>query len=728
MKIRLSPPLMPTTPPYSPGEPALEAMQIEMTSTPEDLIAKDAAIVEKQVLEDSDSVQVPASDGPALSGEATTAAIEKYIAVPSSSSPRPPKRLRDLEVEPPLTPQHHPVTSPENGSSAGKYKKLRFDPDLATLFPELEQEVVDDSFDFDDQEGAAALQDALQARTLSVEKEIREEELVEVDTTMRVKVPLVEYVPVRLPWEIFISNSSGGANKKLQRNFLATIKRDLLSDQRKWAGIPNVEQSLPWAPFNPYLAKVDLNEEFDDGSLARYLGEMKLEDYADEIDVESLTAIEDRMRFLRGIEDEEEIEAVEMDDDDVLDQPREGHPTHQQPDEQVTSNEKPETPSCAPNKQQAQMQNDHTRALKAENPALVKAGLASASSTFLHADGLDTFMKLQGTNSGASGEPIRKRESSHRAPKGPSVPSAAPAAVMVPQAKPAANLPNSSLSIPVPATRTGITETVPIVASLEFLSKRQLIRDLEVALSTIELIERDAVALAGPGRGQGTPDEADLTISPSTGIIMTTLQKIKQKALPGQKQFRGVKDRITSAAPRYERLIVLISEGSFNSLEDEAAVRPLDQLDSEALADLMGWALSLDSDVEITYIPGSKNCLASWLAALISHRGITDGSLPLLQDETMWERWLRKAGMNPFAAQAVLYQLKPPESDSEETSSVVEAGAQRVFGLAAFFMMNSRERVRRFAPILGGERVLLKVSDLIDRPWTGKVNGEQHDY
>lgn len=209
---------------------------------------------------------------------------------------------------------------------------------------------------------------------------------------------------------------------------------------------------------------------------------------------------------------------------------------------------------------------------------------------------------------------------------------------------------------------------------------------------------------------------------------MTTLQKIKQKALPGQKQFRGVKDRITSAALRYERLIVLISEGSFNSIEDEAAVRPLDQLDSEALADLTGWALSLDSGVEIAYVPGSEHSLVSWLAALISHCGITDGSLSLLQDETMWERWLRKAGMNPFAAQAVLYHLKPPESGSQETSSFVETGAKRAFGLAAFLMMDFRERLRLFTPVLRGERVLRRVSDLIDRPWSGKVNGEQHDY
>lgn len=716
---------MPTTPPYSPGEPDMEAVQIEMTSTPENLLAKDAALFEKQVLENSDNTQVPANDGSALSGEATAAVVEEYIAVPASSSPRLPKRLRDLQVEPPLTPQNHDETASVDESGPKESKKMRFDSDLATLFPELQQDAADASFGFDDQEGAAALQDAFQARALSVEKEIREEQLVEVDTTMRVKVPHVEEISPRPAWEIGLVNSTGAAKKRLQQDVMVDIQRDLLIDQKKWAGVSSVERSLSWAPFSSLLAKVDLHEEFDDGSLARYLEEIKLENDMGYIDVESLTDMDDRMRSLRRIEDEEDIGAVQVDDDGSFEQQYECDRAKQWLDVPDIVGSRPDALGCAPTSQQSETAQADAKGLKPESERPIKPPLASASATIFQTDGIEKFMNLHGKSSSAHHDLVPQGQTSPKSLKTVAVPSAAPAAVMVPRAKSLAEPPNSSFSIPVPPSRTDITRPVPIVASLEFLSKRQLMRYLETSLPRIELIERDALAFPGPGRSQNTPHEADLTISPSTGVIITTLQKIKQKALPGQKQFCGVKDRIISVATRYERLIVLVSEGNLTSTHDDAGVRPLDQLDCEALADLTAWALSPDSGVEITYIPGSERSLASWLAALISHRGITDGSLPLLQDETVWERWLRKAGMNPFAAQAVLYQLKPHESVSEESSSLVETGTQHPFGLTAFLMMDFKERLRRFAPILGGERVLRQVSDLIDRPWSVKVGGDK---
>ena len=83
----------------------------------------------------------------------------------------------------------------------------------------------------------------------------------------------------------------------------------------------------------------------------------------------------------------------------------------------------------------------------------------------------------------------------------------------------------------------------------------------------------------------------------------------------------------------------------------------------------------------------------------------------------MWERWLRIAGMNAYAAQAVLVQLKVPDVDSHE---IGPTEMQKRFGVGAFVSMTAGERLERFGAVLGGERVLRRVSEAIDGGWTTK--------
>jgi len=73
--------------------------------------------------------------------------------------------------------------------------------------------------------------------------------------------------------------------------------------------------------------------------------------------------------------------------------------------------------------------------------------------------------------------------------------------------------------------------------------------------------------------------------------------------------------------------------------------------------------------------------------------------------------------MNAYAAQAVLVQLKIPGADSSEIGSTE---MQNRFGVAAFVSMTVEERVERFGAVLGGERVLRRVSEAIDGGWTAK--------
>lgn len=725
--IRTSPPLLPVTPPYSPSDPPPEAMQIDMTSTPEDLISKDAADAEKQLLEEDEEIPATPAHGETYSAEEVAAAIDAYIAIPSSSSPLSRKRLRDVRVEPPLTPRHESggMASDEVSTTTDNAKKLRLDPDVLALLPDADATFDDDSPEPSLQRCNALLKDAALLEAESVDQHVRNEQLVGFDTTLRVKVPELQAVQMQAPWE---TSQLSQNNKAL----LVTTQQELLRDIPKWGGASKIERSLPWAPFSTHLGKINPNEEFDDGSLERHLTELDFDDGPGDVDVHALIAADDQLRTLQERDsDDEEIAPVVKDeggtDDSAALVPEE---TQQQQFSQ-SAIAKPEILDLLRKKQlditdsNGLLQLANGRAVPAQSPTTM-----NLSSNMMQTDSIAHFMHLRGkapkpNNSAAH----LVREEGHGKNLEPStavVQNVAPTGKMVAQASIPECLATPPCLVPVPEVKPNKHSEIQIIVSSIFITNRRLIRQLQSTLPGINFIERDTTIVARQHHNQIVHGEADITISPSTAIITTSLQKLKQKPLPGQTSFHGLRDRIASTAPRYERLTVLVSEGSSIPTEESKTIRPLDQLDCKALADLTAWTVSLEIDVQILYIPGGEMELAHWLAATISHCGITDGSVQLLPDETMWERWLRKAGLNAFAAQAILGQLKSVEYSAASCGSLpasimVDGRWSEPFGLAAFLGMSIEERVERFALLLGGERVLKRVSRVVDGDWAAKV-------
>ena len=104
---------------------------------------------------------------------------------------------------------------------------------------------------------------------------------------------------------------------------------------------------------------------------------------------------------------------------------------------------------------------------------------------------------------------------------------------------------------------------------------------------------------------------------------------------------------------RYERLVVLVSEARQRTDDNLALTGPLDDNDSEALSDLMGFAAVLSTDVEVYYIAGGDEELGQCIAAFISRHASPIADVEVLHDETLWERLLRHAGLNAYAAQSI---------------------------------------------------------------------------
>ena len=192
--------------------------------------------------------------------------------------------------------------------------------------------------------------------------------------------------------------------------------------------------------------------------------------------------------------------------------------------------------------------------------------------------------------------------------------------------------------LPLPSFEIPATQRSFVVSSA-FLEQRFLIRRIEQLFPTAELIERDFGSQAGLARPtsrvpsnpaiarSNTPsDEADIILSPSVGLMITTLQKIKQRPLPGTAAQSAIKERIARIYQGYERLMVLVSESSsWSNLEST-----FDTGDCDALTSLMGFATSLSDGrevVEIRYVGGGDEELVKWMVGMMIRYGTaTDNS------------------------------------------------------------------------------------------------------
>jgi hypothetical protein len=730
-------------------------MQIDLASTPEDLIAKDAAAAEKDILDSHQAKDVTPPDGPVFTAQEISAAIDSYTAAASSSSPLARKRVRGLHLESPLTPRDRVgSTSDDEGSIAKRAKKVHFDPGVAALIPDWQIEGSDTLSGIAAQQDVE-LQDIILRDAESVQLQLQNEQLVEIDTTLRVRVPQLEPVRPQPPWGSYENSRADRTTSQTRPKTLRHLNKEFLKDTRKWSGVSKLERILLWAPFPHHLGKVDLHEQFDgDVSLGELLDDMRLDDGTGDIDIQPMV-----VRHLRCHErdDGDEIEPAVFEDDDL--------------DGDIEEEER-QVPEYAPtvtlgidqdllsSKRQKGLDPDtnYVHQPVSVPPAMsvtATSRTSAATANLMQGDGLAHFMQLRGKApriSKLGGEELAVSTvlpSALPAPKS----NLAPAAVMVAQMdNRQEQAPGPApISIPIPEiNRLSTHHKIPIAVSSAFMAGNlRLMRLLQTALPNIDICERDP-ALTLLQNNSSRTEEADLTISPSTGVILTTLQKLKQKPLPGQQPSLtgSLRARIASTAPRYERLIILVKETSSNTSQPEnptapavstTLTNPLDNLDCTALSDLTAWtvtALSPGPEIQILYIPGGDFEAANWLAAAVSHNyhqgGLgaaidtavgadhnfhdDDDEFCLMRDETMWERWLRAAGLNAFAAQVVLRGLRMKNLCPAGSA---EGSVSPRFGLQAFVAMSLEEWVETFGGLLGCERVLRSVSAGLNGGWRG---------
>ncbi|OQV06960.1 hypothetical protein CLAIMM_11456 [Cladophialophora immunda] len=224
---------------------------------------------------------------------------------------------------------------------------------------------------------------------------------------------------------------------------------------------------------------------------------------------------------------------------------------------------------------------------------------------------------------------------------------------------------------------------------------------------------------------RNTPSASpDIILNPRTALMFTNMQALHQKSLPGQGIQAGesmIQSRILKLAHDYTQLFILVAMTARGNILLQSQV--------DTMNTFAGFCEKLSSrhglHVHPLWISSSSGtqpaeaALSWWTWNLACCHGfpVTDPSQSLrpkidtanlINEETLWERFLRKAGLNPMAAQVVLGGLR--RSDSPEIT------LDQDWGLRRFVKMDPDERMDMFAETLG-QGVLERVNAVLDKDW-----------
>lgn len=607
------------------------------------------------------------------------------------------QRKEDLVVDTGLTPLMPPLAFP---------KTVTFSDEVETM---LLDECSDEgsSRSGSRNEGImtwdASVNEVLKAASERTNNKLQHEQLQEAATTKKLPVPSIDFSALHLPWNL----TEVSRSKKKLLEYQSNIVSDTLEATFipvKFHGLHILQESLRWAPFPTGLARVALCEDLD----GKKDSESFLMTASNVITSDDVTIKRDTARCLVSSEEDDdddlraaefsETEATEEDNDSILQKRKREVGDAMKDNSQAAKRSKLDA-----NDAKQQRSKSHKRVAEDMPGSLMRAfdsySATSALDNFLETRGKKKS-KLNGSKNFAPISVLQARQ--QQQPPGPQA--------TISQAP-------KSLVIPLPTVNPPANPT-PFIISTTLMQIRPVVKVIMSVYPTAQLIERDFSkhneSFWMKGSVKRSPvvsllaSEADIILSPSVGLIIATLAKIKQKPLPGQKTKVKIIEKIESVAQRYARVIVLVSEGT---IDDSS--KHLNGQDAMAYAEFAGFCAAQEAIVIPVYVPGGPNALGTWVAMAMVQNGIHDGSqASLMEDETIWELFLRRCGMNAYAAQSIIAAMRPPEGVNASSPNKVG-----MFGLPGFVQMDHAERVRQFADLLGGTKVLERVSATIDTPW-----------
>lgn len=555
---------------------------------------------------------------------------------------------------------------------------------------------------------------------------VKQEQLQETDTLGRVPVPPMDFgLPVP-PWR----KRTDAASTITETKSLLYDLQNLHLKGAHWPAVGKLERQLQWTPFPAALARVETQEYISGAESLQSFIEMP-----ECIDSDSLVWKPDGLRCLNSLNDsdEEELSVGEFPESTAMETlirkrkleiQQRGTAASNSDDQRRSSGD-----ACA---EVGQVMKRHRRKHTLDQEeALLKTNDADTEGTLLGSQPLEQFLGLRkGLAADASDAKVKlkilsnkpetqaKLEGNLRGDTGK--------ADQYPPVRTTAGNPTGDMQSITPEPELTVpTNLSSFVVSTRFLQDRKLAREIETLYPTAALIERDfSLYMESNPRSAKAEEpevhlvcrinsEADLILSPSTGLVITTFQKIMQQALPGKKADSVIRERIVRASPRYERLIILVTGSSLSKAGDDfQATNRLSQEDCEALVGFIAFCTGVQEENQVYLVSSHTEVLAKWIVSFMVRYRVDDLDMNLLQEETLWELFLRRAGLNAFAAQVICTALKKASQSQDSRDDLATD-----HGLKAFLKMSVEERLAKFEHVFGGRNLLLRVSDVVDACW-----------
>lgn len=739
----LTPPLLPLEPERGLFVPSSPAGRLEILSEPETPPIKEHVECERKVTE-MDSIEVD-------DGESTDRMLSEFVEFGDGDSQHHAgtgelstwKRVRgdDLKVEGPITP---PISA----------KKRRAEEDgkpiseiLADNAPELLCQPPDAEIP-DGEILGGHLVEIAQAAMSKIDARLNNEHMRQVNPTTRVQVPDLDSAAIIPPWKASKRSMEMGS-KDSRKDFITSTITDHLGNT-PCPMETKTERSLEWVPFSLQRSYVDVDEKIGNDD------RLELVQAPDAGDCNGLDGLLGRLGGLRILE--------EGDDYDEELSPMNTFPDALSGSSTVlgvsTSNENTDIiekwkhPSEVKQKKKLDIANEgnpkeSAREAKRQLPLLAPE-VPLFQSGFSTTNSLSNFMEIRGhdtkrrkVESSPYFRTFREEAEPHEPTKEqtPEKPDNLP----IPPANGVESIPTAPLPFPDIASTA---ESLTLVLSIELLKTHRLvIQHLESMDRKHRLIYRDygQYSQAKKKRPQNlnrytdpasrtisdeTEDlgqEADIILSPSTAILLTTSQATTQRYLPGHRSRnaqRGsfdspLRERIARTCVPYEQLYVLICHPSsfiktrtplISNLDNpEPTSMTIDTPTANSIRSLVSFSSSLSLVASVTplIVPYEPSELMKWITSLAYKHALQSLPIPaqLQEEETTSELFLRRAGLNPFAAQYILSTMTDGSDGDGRSSS-----------LTTFVNMDPRERRQRFVAVIG-ERLFSRVERRLEMRW-----------
>ncbi|XDG06954.1 hypothetical protein ABKA04_006569 [Annulohypoxylon sp. FPYF3050] len=691
--IAITPPLTPRDPREDYFIPDEEVCQIPISSDPSTLFEDDVNKADANLLRQDDChFESPAP-----------LELEFLATAPSGDlpllEPRQPK-LNSLKVEGPLTPLD---SLPPSSELAIDISGFANEADIDQVLGE--QQLSEKSVTGENISGIFG-NDALaflEDKAASVRQNVEQEQLQSADAIARIEIPAMDFLIPDPEWQ------------RVPLDPTAQLSWVMKSCQAfnvpTWPKNFQAERELHWSPFPSKMGRISLNESIDDGD------DNRVRKFLDDPGIDKVATSADYVWKKLGLailqeleEEEEQLGPLSNGSDDMS----VGSLVRKRRLESPNLDPEPNNSLASGSSIGSNQVPGSTGLEPSQLPSLLLGHDDSSATSTLIANHINFHTSKRQKNTKSSFFPCSTNTVTKVDEKGKGGSKVKP---RIQQEVSTSNPdPESILGIPAPCPKYRPT-SVPTKIIKALTLDRGVFSRLEKFYPNAEIIERDfdrwntltweRNSVSRSPVVSPLAAEADVIVSPTTGVIVTTLLKAMQKPSPGHKGLAAIRERIRNVALRYEHLIVLVSEG--NRIDETA--RDLTPSECAAYADFSGFIVGQDTNAQVYYIGGGNATLTKWLVSFLTRYSPEAAEVRdlLIQEETLWELFLRRAGMNAYAAQAILGHLKAPDDIGKE-----EAGK---YGLPAFIRMTPEERVHGFRGVMGGERVLRRVNAALEMRW-----------